>query len=267
MRLHLSEAALRAVVRGPSGEASSHLRSCTRCRRRAAAYAALVTTTADGACPLPAALVQWAEDDTAGRRDPAVADHLVTCLDCAAEVESLARVLASGKRPPLAAPPTTSRPSLKARLAALVSFDMPAQVALVTRGGRRLKASPGLRAAMELYSSGRYAEARRKLSALRRAGDSSPATSLYEGVCELNLGRPRQAAIALSTAAAAQPRRGEARWYLVQALLAEGRGGEALARLDSLARRGDVFGHRAQRLAPAVRAALRSSRRRPTSDK
>lgn len=257
MTPHLAEASLRALATTtPDARVAAHLDSCPRCRRLAAAYAALAASSAPGPCPPAEALVAWSEGGAAAQ-PPDLTAHLASCLHCAVEVEGLGRLASSRRRPPRA-PDVATRPSLGHRLAALVRFDMPPRFALVTRGTAGTS-SPAMHKAMAAYDSGRYELARRTLAALRRHNAAAPGAAFYEGVCELRLGRPRRAVSALGTAAAASPRDSETRWYLAQALLASRRGSEALAVLAALARRHDVYAERARSLAREVRALLASA--------
>lgn len=183
--------------------------------------------------------------------------HLSRCLACAVEVE---RLTAEG--PILKGLPTLSAPrpggvrSIARRLSALVAFEMPPALTLVTRGSATAHEGPAYRKAMKAYERGRYAEAAAALLHARSEGEGSPELPLYLGACLLREGRAEEARTELARAVRARPWFADARWYLAQALLAAGKGAEALRQLERAAREPGVHRQLAAELAPRVRSLL-----------
>jgi len=258
MRNHPGDQELREVAlgaRAPAGLAR-HLGACTACRELVAFLQAAGAESFEARdCPRAEDLVGLAALPARERRASPLQSHLTACLDCSLELESLARLESWRARPPAVAPARGAR-SLAETLRALVSFEMPAQLAAATRGAGGACRTDAVEAGFEAYRDGQYGRAARLLEKASRAGEVTPGLGFYRGVCLLRLGRSREAAASLEAAAREEPRNQEAHWYLAQALLACGQAGlalEALCRAAEL--RGD-YRERAKRLARQLQRAM-----------
>ena len=98
--------------------------------------------------------------------------------------------------------------------------------------------SEQLEAASVQYQSGNYAAALPAFQALINSTDQNAPYHFYAGICQLELGRPLEAAIHLEAAAARQDAQftQPATWYLALAYLQQGKKSDARAVLEKVAR-------------------------------
>lgn len=259
---HAGEAALRALARGEGaeGEAAEHVAACERCRRELALLRALARIMAReapaGACP-PAELLVRA--DAGVRLDPGeqreLRRHLTECLDCAAELEALARMRdprAGAAEVPARAGETGIPEGLGPRLRELVAYSMPLSLAVTTRSRSQGAGREAFREAMEHYRAERYAEAIEGLRRCLEEGGARAEVSFYLGVCLLREGRSGDAVEQLEQAVRRPPRLGEYHWFLAQAYLEEGRGEEALRHLEQTTELPGPYRDRAKELSRRV---------------
>jgi tetratricopeptide (TPR) repeat protein len=211
-----------------------------------------------GACPSDLELVLHASGRApeAGRR--ALEGHLHACARCAFETERVQRAVRAGGRPPRARRAVGTAAGLVRALRGLVTFEMPASLALTTRSGGASVAR--FARAMRDYRAGRFARARAGLEAALAAGERPPELHFYLGACLMRGGDAEQAADRFRAAVNASPRLGEYRFYLAQALLALGRAEEAVQQLAKAAALPGTFKLRARSLARSVKEHLERAR-------
>jgi tetratricopeptide (TPR) repeat protein len=101
-------------------------------------------------------------------------------------------------------------------------------------------ASEAFRQGMDLYASGRYPEAAERLAACMKADPANADAWFYRGVCLLLSRDAKRAAVDLAEAVRRAPSSDAYRWYLAQALLMQGRVGEAERELGRLASGGEM---------------------------
>lgn len=257
---HASPQAMRDLALGRSDDpaALAHVDACRPCSRELALLrrlAGAVTSRGHaGPCPDALLLVRRAAGEDLGASREAVEAHLTECSACASDLEGL--VDAGRRRLPVPGRTPQALAEAWGRLTDLVTFDMPASVAVVTRAAVA-EPAPRFDGAMEHYRAGRFGQARRGLEAAVRSGEGEPDASFFFGACLLRAGEAAAACERLREAVRRRCRLGEARWLLAQALLAADRGEEALDELVRLARGRGPRREAARRQADALRVRLR----------
>ncbi|MEM7244704.1 MAG: zf-HC2 domain-containing protein [Acidobacteriota bacterium] len=216
-----------------------------------------------GEHPADELLVRLAEgtlpdDDALG-----VQAHLTGCTTCAGLFDALVisrEELADELALPGAVPRATggtdsSKGSLVERLAALVSFEMPAMLAMQARSATEA-VDPTLESALDDYRAGRHDAAREGFEQALEAGESSPVLRFLLGACLLREDRARDAVEHLEAAAEAEPSAAEYRLLLGKALLLRGEGEAAERELRRAARRPGRLRSEARALADRVKEVL-----------
>ena len=241
---HLSDRTL-ADLAGEARSAGSwimrHLGGCTTCRSELALRRALhqVHDSTPTSCPEPERLLLLSEGvlDASPEREQ-LESHILGCSMCAITAEDLWQLgprFRGAKRRTATA--TAVAGKLGRQLRQLVSFEMPAPLALTPRGGGRKAGAKIFGSAMAAYRAERYGDARELLAQALEAGESAPGLAFYLGVCALHQGDVDAAVAGLERAVRIEPGLGEYNWYLAQALLQSGRGDEALVQLRRAARK------------------------------
>ena len=260
---HPSADRLRHFARGEQpadDEVDRHLLMCADCRTEISLVDAVedaMTGSASGRCPPPDLLVRRSVGEELAASQAAELDaHVQTCLQCADDLEALTR--ADGGAADLPGPPSAGSRALRAlreRLRDLVRFDMPVSLAVTARSAAAAT-GPAIARGFEAYRAGRYDDAREALDAAYRAGDQDRDLPLFLGACLLHDGRAEQAVATLREAVRRNPRLGQHRWYLAQALLLAGDGDAALTQLDKAAALPGRYKARARKLRRALQTTL-----------
>ena len=185
--------------------------------------------------------------------------HVDGCVECAAELERLARLDALTTKLPVATAPARES-SLADRLRALVCFEMPQNIVLATRSTAPATASTAFEGAMQEYRERRYGAALDALARARDDGDRTSGLNFYLGACLLDARRTAAAVDAFEQAARERPRLAEYRWYLAQALLLDGRAPDALRELEKASSREGPYRDDARELRERLSALIEGRR-------